>query len=69
MACTKCNGCTIELDRILDGQLPVVVAHCLNCGKDEERGHVPVVKEIAPQGRPVRYLGWRGPAKTNEMEQ
>lgn len=69
MTCTKCNGCTIELDRILDGQLPVVVVHCINCGKEIERGHVPIVKELAPQGRPVRYLGWRASPKIHEMEE
>lgn len=68
MTCTKCGGLTIVIFAVLDMQLPTVNDKCLNCGKSVERGHVPVVKQIAPQGRPVRYLGWRGPAKTGEME-
>lgn len=63
-----CNGLMMTVERILDMQIRVVIDRCLICCREIERGHVPVVKEIAPQGRPKTYLRWRSPAKTGEME-
>ena len=69
MTCSHCGGLTQELERILDMQIRVVIDRCLICCREIERGHVPEEKKIAPQGRPVRYLGWRSPAKPHEMEE
>ena len=65
---TDCHGLMYTVDRVLDCQWPVVVDKCYLCGRERERNHVPVVKELAPQGRPKTYLGWRSPAKTHDME-
>lgn len=68
MTCSHCGGLTQELERILDMQIRVTIDRCLICSREIERGHVPTVKELAPQGRPKTYLGWRSPAKTGEVE-
>ena len=69
MTCSVCGGLTQELARILDMQIRVTIDRCLICCREVERGHVPEAKRLAPQGRPVRYLGWRASPKIHEMEE
>ena len=65
MPCKKCQGLTITLDTVLDGQWPVVIDKCLNCSLTVERA-----RTIPPPlgASRLHQVGWRGPAKTTEAE-
>lgn len=64
MTCTKCHGLAVA-ERVPVETIMIDYLHCLNCGQWSEQEHTPV--GIPDDGR-RHQVGWRSPAKIEEIE-